>query len=154
MFVRPALKCGWGLLLLAVAAACDDAQTSPESAAIKEAMVDVLDPAADVLWASAGFVLTTAGERSLAPTSEEGWAEVRANARTVMASGESLTAESSLPDEPDAWIEYARGMTRIAEQALHAAENQDADALFEIGGNLYNVCLACHQVYARDQESV
>ena len=52
----------------------------------------------------------------------------------------------------EAWIEFSHGMTRVAREALAAVDAKDSDALFETGGHLYNVCLACHQVYARDEE--
>jgi cytochrome c551/c552 len=44
-------------------------------------------------------------------------------------------------------------MTGIALQAMEAAEAEDSEALFEIGGHIYNVCVACHQVYAREDEA-
>ena len=28
-----------------------------------------------------------------------------------------------------------------------AAENEDSEALFEIGAELYQICVACHQIY-------
>ena len=37
---------------------------------MKEMMTWVLDPAADVIWGSAGFAITAGGEVSLAPTTD------------------------------------------------------------------------------------
>lgn len=54
--------------------------------------------------------------------------------------------------DAEAWIEFSRGMTRVALEALAAVDAKDSAALFETGGHLYNVCLACHQVYARGEE--
>ena len=45
------------------------------------------------------------------------------------------------------WNEYAQGLTRAALQAKQAAQAQDADALFDAGGAIYNVCRACHNQY-------
>ena len=36
---------------------------------------------------------------------------------------------------------------------MAAVDAKDADALFEVGGKLYNVCRACHQVYARPEDA-
>ena len=119
-------------------------------------MTWVLDPAADVIWGSAGFVVTEEGEQSLAPTTEEQWNRVYHAAAVVADGGNLLLMPHLVPAEGEggaptaAWVEFANGMTRIAGQAMQAAQDQDAEALFEIGGHLYNVCRACHQVFARD----
>ena len=114
-------------------------------------MTWVLDPAADALWGASGFVLTAEGEQDLTPTTDEGWATVRHGAVVLAESGNLLLMPHLMPqDNPAAWVEFANGMTRIAQQAIEAADNKDSEALFEIGGHLYNVCVACHQIYARD----
>lgn len=122
-----------------------------------DTMTWFLDPAADVIWNSAGFVLTAEGETPLAPTTDDGWAQVRHSAVVVAEGGNLLLLPHMLPDAADdagteAWVEFARGMTRIGTEAVAAVDARDADALFEVGGHLYNVCLACHQVYAREME--
>ena len=120
-------------------------------------MTWVLDPAADVIWGSAGFVLTADGERSLAPTTDDEWNHVYHAAAVVADGGNLLLMPHMAPtDEGEgggsiaAWVEFSNGMTRIAQQAMQAAQDQDAEALFEVGGHLYNVCRACHQVFARE----
>ena len=119
---------------------------------ILHTMTWVLDPAADAVWGATGYVLTIDGEEDLTPTTEEGWAAVRHGAAVVAESGNLLLLPHLMPDGEagsEAWIEFAHGMTDIAQQAIEAVDNRDSAALFEIGGNLYNVCVACHQVYAR-----
>ena len=123
---------------------------------VHDAMIWVLDPAADVIWGAAGFVLTEAGTQDLAPTTDAGWDAVQHSAAVLAASGQLLLLPSALPAEPSeqaAWVEFTAGMTRIAGEAIKAVEARDAEALFDIGGHLYNVCLACHQVYARPDAS-
>ena len=102
-------------------------------------------------------MLTAEGETSLAPTTDEGWARVRHSAVVVAEGGNLLLLPHLLPDPADglgtdAWVEFAHGMTRIGTEAIAAVDAKDADVLFEVGGHLYNVCLACHQVYARGDE--
>ena len=105
----------------------------------------VMDPAADVIWGSAGAVITLEGEQSLAPTDDEGWAEVRNAAAVVAESGNLLMLPGR--SRGDDWNEFARAIVVMGERAIAAAEAQDEPALFEVGGQLYNVCVACHQVY-------
>ena len=122
---------------------------------MRETMNWVLDPAADAIWGASGYVMTADGEEDLTPTTEEGWAAVRHGAVVVAESGNLLLMPHLLPAAepgPDAWIEFSQGMTRIALEAVEAIDNRDSEALFEIGGHLYNVCVACHQVYARMPE--
>lgn len=160
---------GWTSALAALAAAvalCGCGGDAPAVVAqaqpvgdVKQTMIWLLDPAADVIWESAGFVLTEDGEQSLAPTTDEEWAAVQHAAKVVAEGGNLLLMPHLLPDVAEAgeygqseaaWVEFSNGMTRVAQQAMQAAEDQDAVALFEIGGHLYNVCRACHQVFARD----
>ena len=119
---------------------------------MRETMAWVLDPAADAIWGAAGYVITAEGEQDLTPTTEEGWAAVRHGAAVLAESGNLLLMPHLMPagePGPAPWIEFSHGMTRIAEQAVEAIDNRDSEKLFEIGGHLYNVCVACHQVYAR-----
>lgn len=147
---------GLGLLALT---ACEPAETAVPAPVgdLHDTMTWFLDPAADVIWNSAGFVLTAEGETPLAPTTDEGWARVRHSAVVVAEGGNLLLLPHMLPDASedigtDAWVEFSHGMTRIGMEAIAAVDAQDADALFTVGGHLYNVCLACHQVYAREME--
>lgn len=120
---------------------------------LHDTMTWVLDPAADVIWGSAGWIITAEGTRDLAPTTDAGWDRVRHGAAVVAESGNLLLLPHLAPEtNAEAWVEFARGMTRVAREALAAVDSRDSAALFETGGHLYNVCLACHQVYARGGE--
>ena len=120
---------------------------------LHDTMTWVLDPAADVIWGSAGWVLTAEGTQDLTPTTEEGWEQVRHSAAVLAESGNLMLMPHLAPEtDAEAWIEFSRGMTRVAQEALAAVDARDSAALFETGGHLYNVCLACHQVYARGEE--
>ncbi len=115
------------------------------TATIHEFMVWMLEPAADVLWDSAGYVITEEGEQDLQPTTEEGWNEVR-NAATVVAESGNLLMMPGYAVAGD-WMEYSEALVVAGINARDAAVAQDADALFEAGARLYNVCLACHNRY-------
>lgn len=159
-FLRRTAAAVLGLGLLTVSA-CEPTETAVPAQPVgdlHDTMTWFLDPAADVIWNSAGFVLTAEGETPLAPTTDEGWARVRHSAVVVAEGGNLLLLPHMLPDAAEdigtkAWVEFSKGMTRIGMEAMAAVDAQDADALFKVGGHLYNVCLACHQVYAREMES-
>ena len=106
----------------------------------------VLDPAADVIWDSAGQIITAEGVEDLAPTTEEEWLQVVHAAAVLAESGSLLMMPSRALDQED-WVEISRGLTAAGQRAKAAALAEDADALFAAGGLLYNVCVSCHQQY-------
>lgn len=114
-------------------------------------MTEYLEPPSDVIWGSAGAILTAEGEVDLQPTTDEGWLKV-VQAATVVAEGGNLLMMPGLAMDNADWHEYAQGLTRAALQAKRAAQAQDADALFDAGGAIYNVCRACHNQYMAQDE--
>ena len=119
------------------------------TATVHDFMYWVLEPAADVIWDSAGFIITEAGEEDLQPTTQEGWDNVRNAATVVAESGNILLMPGYRADAAD-WVEYSQGLVQAALKARAAADAKDADALFDAGGEIYNVCRACHNKYALD----
>lgn len=149
--------CASGLLLFATSCSSPEQSADVPTTQVQpvgdmhDTMTWLLDPAADTVWSSAGFVLTMDGEQDLAPTTEEGWDAVK-HAGTVLAEAGNLLQFAPYAESGPAWVEYSRAMTDISLTVIDAAEQQDAERLFEVGGHLYNVCLACHQVYARPED--
>ena len=148
------------LVTLASAVGCEKAppQQYQPTMDMRQMMNWVLDPAADVLWGSAGAIITKEGEQDLSPTTEEGWHYVRNTAALVAEVGNLLKmpgyARTTEPDGPadPAWLGFSQALTDVGGVARAAAEAQDADALFDAGAALYQVCLGCHQHYAIDVE--
>ena len=120
--------------------------TYESTASVHDFMYWMLEPAADVIWDSAGFVITEDGEVDLQPTTQEGWDAVRNAATVVAESGNLLSMPGYRADEED-WVEYSQALIRTGLAAREAAQNKDADALFDAGGAIYNVCRACHNRY-------
>ena len=92
----------------------------------------ILDPAADVIWDSAGFIITAEGEQDLSPTTEDAWAHVVHNAAVVAEGGNLLMMPGRSAGED--WNEYSRGLVAAGRLAIEAAEAKDAEALFDAGG--------------------
>ncbi len=109
-------------------------------------MVNVMQPRAEVIWDSAGYIITAEGERDLSPTTDEGWAEVVAGAEAVKQSGEELQTIDFAYDE-ESWVAFAQGLVVAGERARQGALAQDSEEIFEAGAQLYRVCVACHQFY-------
>ena len=89
------------------------------------------------------------GEESLFPDTEEGWDEVVASAQSVIALTEELKTEEYSDNDPE-WIAISDGLIVAAELARDAAQAREEQALFDAGGQMYRVCLACHQRYAME----
>lgn len=142
--------CGALLILLSSLAGCSQPEQTEAAAfaptgTVLEFMNWHLEPAADVLWDSAGYIVTEDGEVDLQPTTQEGWDKVR-NAATVVAESGNLLMIPGYAVDSD-WMEYSRGLIAAGIKAREAAQAEDADALFQAGAQLYSVCLACHNRY-------
>lgn len=138
--------------------ACSGDQESGDAAAetvynttldMQEIMALVLEPASDILWDSGGWVLDSAGYEELYPTTEDGWAYVRAQAAVIVETGNMLALPERREDN-DAWVIYSQGLSEAGLRAMNAAQNQDKEEFFQAGAQLYSVCTACHQAYNPD----
>lgn len=116
---------------------------------VTEIMNLVLEPASDILWDSGGWVLDASGYEELYPTTDEGWAYVRAQAAVVVESGNMLALPGRAEDN-DAWMIYAEGLSEAGILAMEAAASQNEEDFFQAGAQLYSVCTACHQAYNPD----
>jgi hypothetical protein len=149
MFVlRPVAFLSTAICLLA---ACAE-PAEPTQAAGYEPIVNtqqfmdwIIDPNADVIWGSAGSIATLEGVEDLAPTTQEGWDAARNAAATLAEVGNLLQIPGHSRGED--WNEIARGLTATAVLLIDAAENKNDQQIFDYGGQLYNVCVACHQLY-------
>ena len=119
---------------------------------VKHIMLWVLDPAAFGVWDSAGSIITADGTRELAPTTDEGWLAVEHSAAVVAASGNLLMMPGRAVDG-EGWKNTAQGLVDAGLLAQAAAKNQDSDALFDAGAQIYRVCKACHSIYVRGEKA-
>ena len=118
---------------------------------ISHTMKFIIDPAADVIWDSSGSIITATGEQDLAPATPDAWTKVEAAAAVLAESGNLLMmpGRSAGPD----WNKHSSDLISAGKLAMAAAEQQDASALFDAGGSLYQVCLACHNQYLIDKSA-
>ena len=155
---RSALACVAALALGACGAGEDPAVETAagegyiQAHTIQQLMADVVQPTADVYWGSAGWVVDEAGERDLTPTTDEGWLATRTSAATLTELGNLLMTPLYADGRGEDWMDFARGMVEVGMRAEQAAVDRDSDAVFEVGGHMYNVCSGCHANYPSTAE--
>ena len=77
---------------------CDQKQTTALYSSeinTRQTMNWVLDPHADLIWDSSGFVVTAQGVQNLAPSTDEEWDAVRNAAASIVEAGNLLIHASS-----------------------------------------------------------
>ena len=110
-------------------------------------MNKILEPSADGLWRSAGWVLDEVdGYYELYPTDDEGWQQVENHAAMVVEAGNAMLLPGRAMPEGE-WTTYTEAMSTVGLTAMQAARDQDKEAVFQAGAQLYSVCTACHQAY-------
>lgn len=111
-----------------------------------EFMAHVVEPIADTLWKSAGWVLDeNEGYYELYPTDDAGWENVHNYGAMMVEAGNLMM----LPEraQPGAWMTYSEAISTVGLQIMSAADAQNNEDLFQAGAQLYSVCTACHQAY-------
>lgn len=110
----------------------------------------VLEPVADGLWDTAGWINDIeTGYRELYPTNDEEWEVARQHAAQIVEAGNALAIPGRAMDN-DAWLTYANAMSNAGVLAMNAAASQNEEDYFQAGAQLYSVCTACHQSYNPD----
>jgi hypothetical protein len=110
----------------------------------------VLEPSADALWRSAGWVLDEVdGYYELYPTDDIGWERVGNQAAMIVEAGNAMMLPGRAMEQSE-WMTYSEAMSTVGLTLMQAASEQDEDALFQGGAQLYSVCTACHQAFNPD----
>ncbi|MCI0437440.1 MAG: hypothetical protein L0271_27975 [Gemmatimonadetes bacterium] len=114
---------------------------------VKQLMNTILEPAAEAYWDAVGWILDGSGTHEIAPASSEEWEAVRNAAFVIAESGNLLLMDGRAPDR-EAWAAMSRALIATGRRAIAAAEAQDTEGVFTIGGEVYEACTACHAAYA------
>jgi hypothetical protein len=141
----------WSVLIAAGVwlSACGSGSTAPPYKPIADTkllMQAVIDPMADVIWESAGAVITLEGVQELGPTNQAEWTHLRNSAVTLAESGNLLMMSPRAKDDQE-WMRLSQAMIDTAVGAIKAAEARNVDAVFNAGGDIYAVCSNCHSKY-------
>jgi hypothetical protein len=141
------------------------------TATIKDLMLSLVDPSADVVWEAVTTVVTASGAEEKVPRTDEDWINARRGAirlaeatnllmmpgRHVARPGEkSETPGIELePEEMEvlinkdraAWNARAKALHDATLAALQAIDAKDAPKLFELGEQIERACESCHTQY-------
>jgi hypothetical protein len=116
---------------------------------LKQLMNSVIDPAADVIWDSTGWIVTAAGTEHKVPQDDEAWLAVLNNAIALTEAGNLLMLVPRAKDG-DLWMKRSREMIEAGEKAVQAAQAKDPQRVFDTGGEVYVACLNCHGDYIEE----
>ena len=166
-----------GLILLTATALAGCTQAPPPAApspyqttaSIRELMDAEVDPSADALWDAVVTTITVSGEDDKRPRTPEEWKAVRRSALTLIEAtnllvmpgrhiapanmapvpGEPAASvlQQRLDANPAAFAGFAQALRATGLKALAAIDAQDAQKLFDVGGEIDEACEACHLVY-------
>ena len=141
------------------------------TATIKDLMLSLVDPSADVVWEAVTTVVTDQGIVEKVPKTDEEWTTARHGAlrlveatNLLMVPGRqvALPGEKSVapgvelePEEMDVlinkdlpgWNARARQLRQASLDALQAIDAKDAPKLFEVGERIELACEGCHSAY-------
>ena len=112
-----------------------------------EFMGHFVDPAAFMYWKGSGTMIDAQGEHDLSPTTDEGWDVLVSGATMLMEAGNALQMDGRRRAPEADWNKYAQLLTERALIARKAAEAHDKKAVFDEGGKVYEVCVACHEQF-------
>ena len=155
--------------------ACRPRQDTPPAykptATVKDIMLSIVDPQADVIFNSVATIISAAGTEERRPRTDEEWAAVRRGAialieasnlllipgRQVARPGEKSenprielhpeTIQQLIADDRATWTRLATALHDAAAPALQAIDTRNAEALFDIGDKVEQACESCHQQY-------
>jgi hypothetical protein len=161
-------------VLVVAAGGCNTREEQPQfrpTATVKDIMLSVIDPEADVLWNSVATIVSASGTEEREPRTDEEWATLRRSAiqlveatnllrvpgRLVARPGEKSenprielqpeTIQKMIAEDPAGWSALVDRLHDAAAPALKAIDARDVKGLFDAGDQMEHACEACHQRY-------
>jgi hypothetical protein len=114
---------------------------------VKQLMTSIVEPAADVYWDAVGTIEDAKGIVQIAPDTDEEWGAVRNSAYVLAESGNLLMMTGRAKDN-DEWMKLSQALVDVGQRAIQAAESKNPKAVFDVGADVYEACVACHAKYA------
>ena len=130
----------------ALLAGCNQGPPTPDKT-VQQLMADDVQPTAEVFWDSVQFISDETGDHDIKPETDADWKRTRDAATKLGEFGELLKTPGYAEGRGADWVTFANSLIEVSRLAEQAADSRDPDKVFEVGGTVYNVCSACHQVY-------
>ncbi len=124
-----------------------DRPTAPPVADVKALMATEVQSSAQTYWDAVRYISDEQGSRKIEPRTDAEWQKVEQGALALQRMGEELKAPAYASGRGTDWQEFSQGMVDVSALAAQAARERNTDKVLEVGGTLYNVCSACHEVY-------
>ena len=134
------------LAATALLAGCNQGPPTPEKT-VQQLMAEDVQPTAEVYWNSVQFISDEEGEHDIFPKTDLEWQRTKGAATALGELGELLKTPGYTEGRGEDWVQFANSLIDVSRLAEQAAEERNTDKDFEVGGTIYNVCTACHQVY-------
>ena len=128
---------------LALLAGCNQ---GPEKT-VQQFMAEDVQPTAKIYWDSVQFISDETGDHDIKPETDADWARTRAAATKLIELAELLQTPGYTEGRGEDWTQISQSLADVGRLAEQAADAKDPDKVFEVGGTIYSVCTACHQVY-------
>lgn len=125
-----------------------DAPVLRPVATVQQIMQGIIGPAATVVFASVGTIITASGREERAPKTDEDWQAVGNSAAALAEAGNLLMMENRAVDRGD-WLKMSQALIDGGLLALKAIDAKDPDALLSAGEPINLSCDNCHQKYQR-----
>ena len=117
---------------------------------IPQLMEWVVDPAADAIFDSVGWVSNENGMTEKSPKTDEEWDQLKNQAAVLIESGNLLMLDGRALDKGD-WFKFARALSAAGQKTLDSIIAHDKEELFKNGSMMDTVCENCHLKYAYPQ---
>jgi hypothetical protein len=119
----------------------------PPEQTIQQLMANDVQPTADIYWKSVQYISDETGEHEIFPRTDAEWTRVRGAATKLGELGTLLQSPGYADGRGEDWMQFAKSLVEVSKLAEQAADDKSTDKVFEVGGTIYSVCTACHQVY-------
>ena len=130
----------------ALLAGCNQGAPQPEQT-VQQLMANEVQPTAKAYWDSVQFISDAEGMHEIFPRNDADWKSTRDVATKIGEFARLLQTPAYAEGRGEDWIQIAKSLDDVSKLAEQAADARDVEKTFEVGGTMYSVCSACHQVY-------
>jgi len=127
-------------------AGCNQGPAQPEKT-VQQLMAQDVQPTAKIYWDAVQFISDETGDHDIKPETDADWAKTKAAAVKLQELAALLRTPGYTEGRGADWTTFSNSLTEVAKLAEQAADEKNPDKVFEVGGTMYNVCTACHQIY-------